>query len=100
MSGKEHVKDVEKLVTDTTTLGTTRLGNTTINAQMRDVALASMILLSGQQLNDYNFPYLQQFRGYRGDLNLPAYYYGFSDDKGREEAFEKWKESQAAAKKK
>src|SRR6185369_5299898 len=99
MSGKEHQKDLEKVLDDKTTLGTIQLANMRINAQMRDVALASLVMVTGQQMSDYNFPYLQQFRGYRGDLNLPPYYYGFSDDKTRDEALKKWKDSQKPKKK-
>jgi hypothetical protein len=99
MGGKEHIKDIEKLLEDTTNLQTVRFGTTTINAQMRDVALASLILLSGQNAQEYNFPYLQQFHGIRADFNLPPYYYGFSDDAGRQTALKKWKDSQAPKKK-
>jgi hypothetical protein len=99
MGVKEHTKDIEKLLEDTTNLGTIRTGTATITAQMRDVALASLILLSGQSIHDYNFPYMQQLRGYRGDFNLPPYYYGFSDEAGRQAAFKKWKDSQVAKKK-
>jgi hypothetical protein len=99
MGGKEHMKDIEKLLDDTSTLQTVRFNTTTINAQMRDVALASLILLSGQSVNEYNFPYIQQFHGIRGDFNLPPYYYGFADDAGRQAALKKWKESQVAKKK-
>ena len=60
---------------------------------MRDVALAALIRLSGQDVNTYNFPALQTFRG---NVNLPPNYYGFSDDKGRAEAMKKWKATQAA----
>jgi hypothetical protein len=99
MGGKEHMKDLEKLLDDTSTMQTVRFNTTTINAQMRDVALASLILLSGQSVNDYHFPYLQQFQGIRADFNLPPYYYGFADDAGRQAALKKWKETQVAKKK-
>jgi hypothetical protein len=102
MGGKDHRKDLEKLLEDKTAIGSVNVGvGGRINAQMRDVALAALILSSGQNVYDYSFPYMQNFRGYRGgDLNLPPYYYGFSDDKGREEALKKWKDSQAAEEKK
>jgi hypothetical protein len=100
MGGKEHKKDLEKLLDDTTNLGNVRTGNTTIQAQMRDVALASLIMATGQNMGDYNFPYLQQFKTYRGELNLPPYYYGFADDASRTAALKKWKESQAPPPKK
>lgn len=101
MGAKEHRKDLEKLLEDKTAIGTVNTGTGKINAQMRDVALASLIMTSGQNVWDYDFPYMKNFRGYRGgDLNLPPYYYGFSDDAGRDAAFKKWKDSQAEAPKK
>jgi hypothetical protein len=100
VGGKDHAKDLEKLLEDTTSLGQLRTGTVTINAQMRDVALAALIMTSGQNVFDYNFPYLQNFRGFRGEMNLPASYYGFSDDASRAAALKKWKDSQVEAKKK
>lgn len=99
MKATDHSKDIEKLLTDTTQMGNVRTGTVTINAQMRDVALASLILMSNQNINEYDFPYLKQFQGYRPELNLPPYYYGFADDKQREVAFKRWKDSQEVKKK-
>jgi hypothetical protein len=67
---------------------------------MRDVALAALIQLSGQDLNDYDFPYLKNFRGIRGPVQLPPNYFGFSDDASRAAAVKRWKDSQAAPVKK
>jgi hypothetical protein len=102
MGGKEHQKTLEKLLEDRTAIGAVNIGGGgKINAQVRDVALAALIMTSGQSLWDYDFPYMKNFRGYRGgDLNLPPYYYGFNDDAGRDAALKKWKESQAEAPKK
>jgi hypothetical protein len=94
VGGKEHLKDLEPLLEDTNSMGAIRTGTATINAQMRDVALAAMIQLSGQNIFDYPFPYLQQYRGLRGDFQLPPYYYGFEDDAGRTAALKKWRDSQ------
>jgi HEAT repeat protein len=99
MGAREHIKDLEKLLDDTTSFGTLRLGTATINTQMRDVALAALIMASGQSLSEYNFPYQQQFRGLRGELQLPPVYYGFGDDAARQAALKKWKDSQPKAKK-
>jgi hypothetical protein len=95
MGGKEHVKELEPLLEDTTSLGgTIRIGTATVNAQMRDVALAAMVQLSGQNVFDYPFAYLQTYRNLRGDFQLPPYYYGFQDDSTRAAALKKWKDSQ------
>lgn len=99
MGGKEHRKDLERFLNDSTSLNQQiRLANLTINTQMRDVALASLIMVTGQDIGTYNFPFLQQYRNYRGEL--PPYYYGFSDEEGRKTAFKRWKESQEEPKKK
>src|SRR5205823_3378521 len=82
------------LLEDATQMGAIRTGTAIINAQLRDVALAAMIQLSGQNLFDYPFPFLQQYRGMRGNFQLPPYYYGFQDDAGRTAAMKKWKDSQ------
>ncbi|MBI1915800.1 MAG: hypothetical protein HYS12_13855 [Planctomycetes bacterium] len=94
VGGKEHIKDLEPLLEDTTQMGAIRTGTATINAQLRDVALAAMIQMSGQNLFDYPFPFLQQYRNLRGNFQLPPYYYGFQDDAGRTAAMKKWRESQ------
>lgn len=89
---KEHIKDIEPILTDTTTLGSIRLPQTnTLTTEMRDVALAAMILLSGQNIQDYDFPYL---RAVRVDKQYLAYnYFGFKDNTERDAVFKKFKES-------
>lgn len=94
MGGRENMKDLEALLTDKTNLGSMNTGTMQITVQMRDVALAGLIQLSGQNVQDYEFPYLKQFRGYKGPDNLPPQYYGFQDEAGREAVFKKWKDSQ------
>src|SRR5262249_4347179 len=98
LGGREHMKEIDKLLTDQTQMGAIRTGTMTINAQMRDVALAALIQLSGQDIQNYNFPYMQNYRGFQGPINLPPYYYGFADDARRAPAFKKWKDSQGIGK--
>jgi hypothetical protein len=99
MGVKEHAKDIEPLLADATAMGTIRTGTGTINAQMRDVALAALIELSGQNIHDYNFPYMQNYKNHRGTINLPPYYYGFNDDAARTAALKKWQDAQVVKKK-
>ena len=99
MGAKEYARNLEPLLADPSAMGTIRTGTGTINAQMRDVALAALIELSGQNIHDYNFPYMQNYKGYRGTINLPPYYYGFGDDAARAAALKKWQDSQPARKK-
>jgi hypothetical protein len=94
MGAKEYRKDLEALLEDRTAMGAVNTGHVTVNAQLRDVALASLIQLSGQDVHAYDFPAMRTFRG---AVNLPPYYYGFTDDKGREAALKKWKASQPPA---
>ena len=93
MGAKEYRKELEALLDNKTAMGAVNTGHVTVNAQLRDVALASLIQLSGQDVHTYDFPALRTFRG---SPTLPPYYYGFTDDKGRENALKKWKASQTA----
>ncbi len=94
---KDNMKDIEDLLKDTTNLGTMQFnpGNgqvIRVTTEMRDVALAAMILLSGQDIDSYDFPYLKAVKINKQYL---AYnYFGFSDDTQRQAAIKKFKESQ------
>jgi hypothetical protein len=61
---------------------------------MRDVALASLAMLSGQQPSDYGFPYLQMFKGKNVAINITMSptLLGFADDISRNSAIKKWKD--------
>jgi hypothetical protein len=91
MGAKDHRKDLEALLEDKTAMGAVNTGQVTVNAQLRDVALAALVQLAGQDVHTYDFPAIRNFHG---TPNLPPYYYGFTDDKGREAALKKWKASQ------
>ena len=91
MGAKEYRKDLEALLDNKTAMGAVNTGTVTVNAQLRDVALAGLIQLSGQDVHAYDFPALRNFHG---TPTLPPYYYGFTDDKAREKALKKWKDSQ------
>jgi hypothetical protein len=94
---KDNMKDLEELLKDTTNLGNMQFnpGNgqvLRVTTEMRDAALAAMILLSGQDVQDYDFPYL---KAVHVDKRYLAYsYFGFSDDTQRQAALKKFKESQ------
>jgi hypothetical protein len=91
--GKEHIQKMESLLTDTTNVGSMGLNFTTIHTELRDVALAAMISLSADKLDDYGFPYIKMLGGGAGPLsNLSAQCYGFADAAGRDAALKKWKE--------
>jgi hypothetical protein len=91
---KEHRKDVEPLLEDATHLGNLSFRNATVTAELRDAALGALILLSGQDLQDYDFPYLKATKLPKASCRSYTYF-GFSDDKQRAAALKKFKESRA-----
>jgi HEAT repeat protein len=103
MGAKEHIAKLEPLLSDTTQLGQIQFNTTRINTQVRDVALAMSILLSGQDIQTYDFPYLKVIQAQmqqNPQAFLYSYHYlGFSDDTGRNAAMKKWNESSKGAKK-
>jgi hypothetical protein len=95
--GKEDIPRLEALLTDSTSIGSIGLNFGTIHAELRDVALATMISLSGQSLADYDYPYLKMFGGALGPLSsMSAHCFGFTDNNGREAALRKWRERATA----
>lgn len=92
--GKENIAQLEPALTDGGSLGQMGFNFATINTEVRDVALAATIALSGQSLDDYDFPYLKLFGGAARPLaQSSANCFGFSDAAGRDAAFKKWKAS-------
>src|SRR5205823_642289 len=56
---KANLADIGPFLSDTGSCGTVQFGNNAkITTQVRDVALATSVQLSGLSLTDYNFPYL------------------------------------------
>jgi hypothetical protein len=93
LGAKDDMKAIEPLLTDTTNLGQIQFNQIRVNTEMRDVALAALILLSGQDVMTYDFPYLKAVP--RINQQYLAYnYFGFSDNAQREAAIKKFKESQ------
>jgi hypothetical protein len=84
------------LLDDETPVGDRKLGNTTLHAQVRDVALAVVIRFTGAQIADFGFPYLQAVPGVK-DPPSPACL-GFATPAERQAAFKKWKDRSGAAK--
>src|SRR5262249_30478149 len=80
----DNVADVEPMLADTSALGQVQFQNTRINTEMRDVALGVLVVLSGQRLEDYEFPYFVQFpqmlnRQNPNGFYLPYQCLGFAD---------------------
>lgn len=92
---KELIPEIMPYLEDKTPMGETQIGNhPRIRTQFRDVALATLVQLSGQSLFDYDFAYLKQFpaRNVGLNLHLSPSLFGFHDDKAREASLKKWKD--------
>jgi hypothetical protein len=90
IGAKKHVPVLEPLLVDTTPLGQKTLGARTIRTELRDVALATVVRLGGQQPAAYGFPYFQAVPGLKA-VPTPTCL-GFADAAGREAALKKWKD--------
>jgi hypothetical protein len=98
--GKEQIPSLEPLLNDKSSIGSMGFNFATIQTELRDVALAAVVSLSGQSLDDYDYPYLKLFGGGAGPMStLSAHCYGFADSAGRDAALKRWKDRQATAKK-
>jgi hypothetical protein len=93
LGGKAAIADIVPFLEDKTSIQQMQFGNgAKINTQMRDVALATLVQATGQNLNDYNFAYLKVFggRGVGPSLYLNPMLSGFGDDQTRDASLKKW----------
>lgn len=88
---REHLPLLAASLSDTTQIGTIQINNVRGNTQVRDIALAMMIHLSGQSIKEYGFDLVQNDR----DRLFVPYFLGFSSDAKREAALKKWTEQSA-----
>jgi hypothetical protein len=98
MGTKDDAEKLEPLLKDTTNLGAMMVGNTRIDAQLRDVALAAIIEANGQAPTDYGFPYLQANPQLLHNNYVAPNWYGFAKDADRDAAekkFREWQKKQA-----
>ena len=98
IGGKSDIAEIEPFLKDKTNFGSVQFGNgIQISAQVRDVALGSLVQLTGQNLADYNFPYLKMFGGGAGgtagfQFHTSPTMLGFSDEATRNAAHKKWQD--------
>jgi hypothetical protein len=95
---KDQVNQLEPLLKDTGEVGQAGVNFTTIKAEVRDVALAVMLVHKGENLANYGYPWFQIVQG----VNLyqtSAACAGFGDQAGRDAAFKKYNELLAKQKK-
>jgi hypothetical protein len=89
LGGKEHIKVLEQYLDNSTEVTSVNFGDgRQLTVQMRDVAMGAQIQLAGEKTADYGYD-----TRYGGGANQPyPHYYGFADDKSRDDAHAKWKE--------
>jgi hypothetical protein len=94
IGGKANVSDIVSYLKDEATVGQAQMqNNVLIKTQVRDVALATLVLLSGQHLRDYDFPYAKLAGGgnaFERNFCYMTNFLGFVDDQTRQGAFKKW----------
>jgi hypothetical protein len=98
LGGKEEVGRLEPLLKDTTNCGACGINSTTIQSEVRDVALAALVFANGQNLADYGFPYFRLIPGIK-PTDVPPSCMGFATGADREAALKKWQEWSASRKK-
>lgn len=91
-----HTKLLESLLDDATKYTTQRLNNVNYEAQIRDIALAALLIMKKQDAKKFGFDRIQQHPTNIFITNTV----GFQDDETRGKALAKWKEFKAAEKKK
>jgi len=87
LGSKEHIKLLDPYLSDSSELTSINFGNgQMLRVQVRDVAMGVQLQLAGEKMTDYGFD--NRFGG-----GWQSYhYYGFADDKSRDDAHTKWKE--------
>jgi hypothetical protein len=100
VGSKDNIPDLLPFLDKKDSVGSMMFNNTQINTQMRDVALAGLVQLSGQRLNEYNFAYIKMFANANVNIFMSPGMLGFSDDAGRDASIKKWKDWYEKEKKK
>ncbi|MBY0527858.1 MAG: hypothetical protein K2R98_30960 [Gemmataceae bacterium] len=95
--GKDQLALLEPLLDDKTLLGNFQINNIQGTTEIRDVALAMMVRMSGQQAKEYGFAFVN-WHNEQQIFYIPTWM-GFPDQAKRDAAFKKYKDWQAAQKK-
>jgi hypothetical protein len=91
---KDHLRLLAPHLDDKTEVSVANMGGgRAFHTQVRDVALGMSVRLAGEREEDFGLGD-RRFGGGPGVRGVPIclYYYGFTDDKSREEAHRKWRE--------
>ncbi|HLW64599.1 MAG TPA: hypothetical protein VKS79_04715 [Gemmataceae bacterium] len=92
VGSKDNIPDLLPFLDKKDSVGSMMFNNTQINTQMRDVALAALVQLSGQKLSDYSFAYIKMFANANVNIFMSPGMLGFSDDAARDASIKKWKD--------
>lgn len=99
MGDRTFIAKIEPLLKETAQVTQITLNSTRMTTQLRDVTLAMLIVLSGQDVANYPFPYLKRLqpalRNNPTAFQFSPHYLGFSTDAERAAAFKQWEESRA-----
>lgn len=88
LGSKEHIEKLKPHLADKTVITTVNFGNgKPLTVQVRDVAMGVSLQLAGQKLADFGFD-----KRFGNAVGTSYIYYGFPEDKDRDEAHAKWKE--------
>jgi hypothetical protein len=103
LGSKDNIKDIEPFLNDTTRLQYTsydQKGSHVGYTDMRDIALAALIMMSGQDILEYDFPAVKTPGFQKEHLkNLSYISWGFHTDEQRQAALKKFKDWQEKQKK-
>lgn len=94
---KDHVPLLEAVLDDKTVLGQFQINNVMGTTEVRDVALAMLVRLTGQQTKEYGFAFVQ-WHNEQQIFYIPMWM-GFPDAAKRDAALKKYKDWQAGQKK-
>jgi hypothetical protein len=95
LGGKEHVNILKGFLEDKTVVGNFMVNRAQGTTQLRDVALAMLVHITGQSHGDYGFVFVHN----QPALKFHANFLGFGSDEERNKAQARWKEWSAKQKK-
>jgi hypothetical protein len=94
LGDKDQVALLVPFLDDKTVIGPFTLNGLRGTTEVRDVALAMLVHLTGQSHKDYGYPFADSNAGFK----FYAHFLGFGTDQQREQAQRKWKDWSAARK--
>jgi hypothetical protein len=93
LGGRQHRTVLESFLDDRAVVGNFALGRERGATELRDVALAMLVHVTGQDHRDYGFAFGQ----HNGHLKFYANFLGFHDDDERDRAFARWRNWKATS---